>query len=134
MIVDTITMAEQSGSKKILMVDDDDIILGVANAILSDEYEITLEKSGRDALNFILKGYKPDLILLDILMPDMDGWETFNKFREISLLQNVPIAFLTSIYDSEAVKRSVSMGAADFITKPFDKDDLLNRVKKILNI
>ena len=119
--------------KKILLVDDDDIMLGVANAVLSDEYEVALEKSGKDALNFLKNDYKPDLILLDVLMPDMDGWETFNKLREIGNIQGVPVAFLTSIHDREAVKRSVAMGAADFITKPFDKTDLQNRIKKVLN-
>ena len=131
-IVDNILMDYNNAKKKILLIDDNEIILGVANAILSDEYEVALEKSGKDALNFIKNDYKPDLILLDILMPDMDGWETFEKIREISSMKGVAVAFLTSIHDKEAVKRSVEMGAADFITKPFDKIDLQNRVKKIL--
>ena len=125
-------MEENTEKKKILLVDDDEIMLGVANAMLSDDYIVSLEKSGKDALNVIQNGYKPDLILLDVLMPNMDGWDTFNELREISGLQGVPVAFLTSIHDKEAVKRSVAMGAADFITKPFYKEDLLERVKKIL--
>ena len=132
MIVDNKLMDFNNMKKKILLVDDDEIMLGVANAVLSDEYEVALEKSGKDALNMVKNDYKPDLILLDVLMPDMDGWETFNKLREISSMRNVPIAFLTSIHDKEAVKRSVAMGALDFITKPFDRIDLKTRVKKIL--
>ena len=125
-------MKDNDEKEKILLVDDDDIMLGVANTILSDDYEVALVKSGKDALNYIQNDYRPDLILLDILMPDMDGWETFNKLREIGSMKGVPVAFLTSIHDREAVKRSVAMGAADFITKPYDKTDFQNRVKRIL--
>lgn len=124
-------MADLADKKKILLVDDNEISLVIAATLLAGNYEITSVKSGKEALHLLLHEYKPDLILLDILMPDMDGWETFHKIRGISLLNQVPIAFLTSINDAEKIKYSYQIGAADFITKPYDKTELLNRVDKI---
>ncbi len=65
-------------------------------------------------------------------MPDLDGWEIFNRLRAVSFLKNVPIVFLTSVSESVGVTRAQEIGAADYITKPYDKDDLLNRIEKIL--
>jgi len=125
-------MADNTEKKKILLIDDDDVYLAIAVGMLSSEYEVTTVKSGTDALFLISHHYKPDLILLDILMPEMDGWETFNKLKGINILLGVPVAFLTSIDDIEGIKQSNEIGAADFITKPYDKTELLKRVSKIL--
>jgi len=119
--------------KKILLVDDDEIHLSMLENILKEKYEVITAKSGKDALEYLLKGVVPNLILLDILMPNLDGWETFNKLRAISFLQDVPIVFLTSVVESTEVERAHEIGAADYITKPYDRNDLLNRIEKILN-
>jgi CheY-like chemotaxis protein len=118
--------------KKIFLVDDDEIYLSMLETLLKDKYELIAAKSGKEALENLIKGVIPNLILLDILMPDLDGWETFNRLRAISFLQDVPIVFLTSVVESNEVKRAEEMGAADYITKPYDKDDLLDRIEKIL--
>jgi len=119
--------------KKIFLVDDDEIYLSMLENILKDKYEVVAAKSGKDALAYLVKGVIPNLILLDILMPDLDGWETYNRLRAISFLQDVPIVFLTAVIESADVKRAEEMGAADYITKPYDKDDLLDRIEKIMN-
>jgi CheY-like chemotaxis protein len=75
-----------NGKKKILLVDDDEIQLSITKAILENDYEIIQTQSGKEALGYLYKGLVPDLILLDIIMPEMDGWETFNRIKSVSLL------------------------------------------------
>jgi len=119
--------------KKILLVDDDDIQLTIAEILLKDEYDIYKALSGNDALKYFYgKNFTPDLILLDILMPFMDGWEVFNRIKAIGFLKNVPIAFLTSVDGVEAIDKAFKLGSADFITKPYKQDELKKRIKKIL--
>jgi putative two-component system response regulator len=120
-------------SPKILLVDDSDVHLMIAENILKEKYNVTTAKSGKDALALLAKSkLVPNLILLDVLMPDMDGWEVYNKVKGISLLQNVPVAFLTSL-DGEKEKLYASrLGAADLITKPYESSELLKRVETIL--
>jgi len=118
---------------KILLVDDSDVHLMIAENILKDKYNVITAKSGKDALALLSKGkLVPNLILLDVLMPDMDGWEVYNKVKGISLLRNVPVAFLTSL-DGEKEKLYASrLGAADLITKPYDSNELLKRIETIM--
>lgn len=123
-------MAENT---KILVVDDSDVHLMIAENILKETYNVTTAKSGKDALALLSKGgLIPNLILLDVLMPDMDGWEVYNKIKGISLLKDVPVAFLTSL-DGEKEKLYASrLGAADLITKPYESSELLKRVETIM--
>jgi CheY-like chemotaxis protein len=123
---------EMDEIKKIFLVDDDEIHLSMLENMLKNKYEVVTAKSGKDALEYLLKGAVPNLILLDILMPNLDGWETFNRLRAISFLKDVPIVFLTSVTESAEVEHAQEIGAADYITKPYKKDDLLGRVEKIL--
>ena len=118
--------------KKIFLVDDDSIHLSLAAVILQEKYEITTVKSGHDALMEIVKGNIPDLVLLDIVMPGMDGWETYMNLKGIALLRDVPIAFLTSSDAKEDMEYAKKLGAADYITKPYEGEDLLQRVGAML--
>jgi len=125
-------MGTENKLEKILVVDDSEVHLLIVDGILKGKYDTTTAKSGKEALAILSKGYVPDVILLDVLMPEMDGWETFNKIKGISLLRDVPIAFLTSL-DGEREKLYASrIGAADMITKPCEGEELLKRVKGIL--
>jgi len=118
--------------KRILLVDDSELYIEVAKNILKQKYEVVAAKSGNEALAHLAKGLIPNLILLDILMPEMDGWETYNLIKGISLLRDVPIAFLTAL-DSEAEKdHAVIIGASAFITKPFKEEILLEKVDAII--
>ena len=125
-------MPIDSARKKILLVDDNEIQLEILVSMLEDEFFLATAKSGKEAMGFLLKGLAPHLILLDIVMPDMNGWETFNRLKAISCLQDVPIAFITSLDEKTDSERAYTMGAADFITKPVERDDLLARIKGIL--
>lgn len=119
--------------KKILVIDDDIILLSTAELFLKDEYEIFKANSGAEALDY-LNNQKlvPHLIMLDILMPDMDGWEVYNKIKAVNGYKRIPIVFLTSIIEEEEKKRAQKIGASDYITKPYNFTDLRSRIKKII--
>jgi putative two-component system response regulator len=123
-------MSDQN--KKILVIDDDQTHLAFAKAILNSDYRVSTANSGTEALQLIYKGFIPDMVLLDILMPEMDGWETYHRLKAITVLQSIPIAFITSVTEEEAVKKAHDLGASDFITKPYSRNDLISRMNKIL--
>jgi len=118
--------------QKVLIVDDDTIHLEMVEAVLQNEYDITTAKSGKEALNLFYQGLVPQLILLDLIMPDMDGWDTYGRIKAISGLYDTPIAFFTASEDPNDVKHAREMGAVDYIKKPYDNEDLIKRVGKIL--
>jgi putative two-component system response regulator len=115
--------------KKILLVDDNKIQLIIAENVLKNDYTVFIATSGKEAIEHLLKGSTPDLILLDIIMPEMDGWETFHRIKAISLLKDIPIMFLTSETEESIEKKAFEIGAVDYIKKPFKREDLLNRIK-----
>jgi CheY-like chemotaxis protein len=117
---------------KILIVDDDGIHLEMVEAVLSNDYEVSTAKSGKDALGLFYQGLVPQLILLDLILPDMDGWITYSRIKAIGGLHDIPIAFFTSSNDPKDIQHAREMGAVDYIKKPYDKDDLLHRVGKII--
>jgi len=115
---------------KLLLVDDDDIQLSMAEYMLMNDYEVMTANSGEKALELLRKGFTPSLILLDILMPTMDGWETYNKIR--GFFHDIPILFLTALDEAKEAKYAQEIGAVDYITKPFGKKDLLERVGAVV--
>ncbi|GBU29250.1 methyl-accepting chemotaxis protein [Treponema sp. R8-4-B8] len=119
--------------QKILVVDDDAIHLEMVESVLQDDYEISTAKSGKEALGLFYQGMVPKLILLDLIMPDMDGWDTYSRIKAIGGLHDTPIAFFTSSNDPKDIKHAHEMGAVDYIKKPFNSDELKNRIGKILN-
>jgi len=126
-------MANNSNAHKcILMVDDDEMHLSVTEAALKDEYEIFMVKSGKEALEFLDTGRIPDLILLDILMPEMDGWAVFDKINDIAALKFTPILFFTSLDEENAREKAYELGAFDYITKPCKPLFLLSKIKDSL--
>ena len=122
-------MAEK---KKILLIDDDETSLELTANMLKKEYEIAIARSGQEALNYLIQQSIPDLLLLDILMPEMDGWETYKKIKGISLLKDVPIAFLTAIEETTEENRAYQMGIDDYIRKPYTQKELFDRVAALL--
>jgi len=114
---------------KILVVDDDPDFVNLTRTILhSRDYEVITAANGEKALAAMRKE-KPDLVLLDIMMPDMDGWEVCRRLRELS---DVPIIFLTARSDIKDVVRGLEMGADDYIVKPFSPRELLARIRAAL--
>jgi putative two-component system response regulator len=113
---------------KILVVDDNLPTLKQIGAQLGENYEVSLAKSGALALQICMRE-KPDLILLDIEMPDMDGFETLKRLRLNRYLGSIPVIFLTGNHDTETEVRGLQSGARDFITKPVEKGILLHRIE-----
>jgi CheY-like chemotaxis protein len=118
--------------KTVLAIDDDEIQLAMINTFLEEDYDVTTVKSCGEALKLLYQGLDPVYILLDLMMPEADGWVTYERIKGISTLHNVPIAFLTASGDPADIKRAEKMGAADYIKKPCEKDELLERIRKSL--
>jgi len=118
--------------KKVIVIDDDEPIRTMTKGMLGDNYDVTTVNSGKDALQLFFKGYAPDLVLLDLNMPEMDGWETYNRIKAISNIHKVPIAIFSSSDDPKDTAQAQKMGAADFIKKPPKKTELLERVGKLM--
>ena len=118
--------------KKILAIDDDEIQLEMIETFLKDSYDIVTVKSCEEALKFLYQGLDPVFILLDLMMPETDGWVTYSRIKGISDLHNVPIAFLTISDDPADIRRAKEMGAVDYIKKPTSKDELVARIEKAL--
>jgi len=116
---------------KILVVDDEDIDLDMVEEILQDHYDVTKARSGKEALGLFYQGLVPELILLDLMMPEMDGWSTYNRIKAIGDLHDTPIAIFTASSDPKDMKKAQEIGAVDYIKKPYDKDDMLKRVKRL---
>ena len=125
-------MADIPGKNKVLLVDDNEVQLSVAEIQLKKEYEVITARSGKEALEHLFHGLVPDVILLDVLMPNMDGWETFGRLRAVSRLHETPIIFLSSINDKKEIERAFDMGAADFIVKPCNSKEFIERIKKAI--
>lgn len=117
----------------ILIVDDDKINLSTAKKALSGSYKVTAVTSGVQAINFLQTNIC-DLILLDINMPGMDGFEVMEKIRENPELSNIPIIFLTADSDPQIESRCLKEGAMDFITKPFVQNVMLSRISRALEL
>jgi CheY-like chemotaxis protein len=118
--------------QKILVVDDSDVYLGLMKTFLSNDYDVITAASGKDALELFFRGLVPKLILLDPVMPEMDGWDTYNRIRAISGLHDTPMAIFTSSDDPVDKQRAHEIGAVDYIRKPIKKDELLNRIEAII--
>ena len=118
----------------ILVVDDDAMNLRMASRILSvDKALISCLKSGEDALKF-LRDNRPDLILLDVHMPGMDGFETITAIKGNQATADIPVIFLTADDESEAETKGLEMGAMDFIRKPFVPEVLRLRVRHTIEL
>jgi DNA-binding response OmpR family regulator len=96
-------------------------------------YRLLSAKSGEDALRITRKA-EPDLILLDIMMPGIDGYETCARLKADETTQNAGIIFLTALQSTAEKVRGLSLGAVDFITKPFDPDEVVARVSRQLEV
>jgi methyl-accepting chemotaxis protein/ActR/RegA family two-component response regulator len=132
---ETVKFKVSTGDEKkhLLIVDDDEIHLEITKAFLEKDYDVVTVRSCDDALKLLYQGYDPKLIFLDLMMPDTDGWHTFERIRGISKLHNVPIAIFTASDDPDDMAHAKSLGAADYIKKPATKDNLLKRIDKILD-
>jgi DNA-binding response OmpR family regulator len=113
-------------AEKILVIDDEETTLELLRLLLEHKgYEVIKASRADDGLR---KAYRtqPDLVLLDIMMPDMDGWEVCRRLRELS---DIPIIFLTALGEAKDIVRGLEAGADDYIAKPYDNEELIARVR-----
>jgi CheY-like chemotaxis protein len=121
--------SETFTTRKILIVDDDPDVCQFLNIFFRKRgYQTTSLASGIEAVNWI-ENSSPDVIILDVMMPGMDGWETFRHLRDRS---SAPVLFLTALDSGEDAARAFTLGANDFVRKPFHPDELLARIQASL--
>jgi DNA-binding NtrC family response regulator len=118
----------------ILIIDDNNSNIQVLANLLSDNhYNVDYALNGLDALDLLSTG-NFDLILLDIMMPDMDGFEVCKRINEMEAYNEIPVIFLTARTDVESIKRAFKFGGLDYISKPYNSDELLTRVNTHLEL
>ncbi len=119
-------------SQSILVVDDESISRQLLQAIvLNLGYHVETASSGGDALDK-LEQFKPDLVFLDIMMPDLDGFKTIEKIKSIPNMAAIPIVFVTALDDRDTKSKGRKLGATDFITKPYNQNQISTKLKEIL--
>lgn len=122
-------MEEMKRTAKILIVDDEPINVMIANKILQKNgYETITASNGQRALD-ITFSESVDLILLDIMMPVMSGFEVCSKLQDDEKTKDIPVIFLTAVTDKESIVKGFDAGGKDYLTKPFNTPELLARVK-----
>lgn len=117
----------------ILIVDDEPLNIEVMNAALEEQYEVCFATSGEQAIE-VAKSVLPDLILLDVLMPGMDGYQVCHAIKQDPLLADVPVIFSTGLDDHDAEAHGLSLGAIDYITKPIQPVILNARVRNHIEL
>ncbi|GAG28962.1 unnamed protein product [marine sediment metagenome] len=121
-------------SKTVMVVDDDpDVTISIKQGLenLDEEIKVLCVESGKQCLEFLGNNQIPDVILLDIMMPEMSGWELFDRLKENNEWRDIPVMFLTGRTDRIAENAGRFLGD-DYIEKPFEIEDLKTRIGKIL--
>ena len=123
----------KSARKKIIIVDDNASYLSVVRVLLKPHYEVYPAPSAHKLFGIIEKTI-PDLVLLDVNMPEMSGFEAITILKENPRYKNIPVVFLTAKDDETSAVKGLDLGAADYLTKPFSGPLLLKRISNILLI
>lgn len=120
--------------KKIMVVDDDPDQISTVKYVLeslNNKYEVIGANNGIQCLQLLKEKNIPDLILLDIMMPEMNGWEVLNRLKENSTWKDIPVIFLTARTD-EVAKNAGGFLGDDYIEKPFNRKELIKRIDDVL--
>ena len=123
----------QNKLETILVVDDDELMLKLLRTALAQEnYELMLAASGLEALN-LLRKRRPDLILMDMEMPGLDGMETTSRIKSAEQFSTLPVIMVTGNSEKAIVASCLKAGATDFVVKPFNREVLLDKIHKLLH-
>ncbi|MBW2204484.1 MAG: response regulator, partial [Deltaproteobacteria bacterium] len=117
----------------ILVVDDTEANVDILVDALGESYDVSVAMDGREAVETV-EEEAPDLILLDIMMPEMDGYEVCQRLKADERYASIPIIFLTALTEIENKTKGFQMGAVDYITKPFEITEVQARVKTHLSL
>lgn len=114
---------------RILVVDDEaDTVVLLKHVLMRDGFDVSGAVSGKEAITKIAD-VKPSLVLLDLMMPEMDGWETFRQLRQLA---DLPVIVISALSQSEVIVKALELGADDFITKPFENTEVKARISAVL--
>ncbi|BFM51433.1 diguanylate cyclase [Marinomonas sp. THO17] len=119
--------------QKVLVIDDERINLKIISDILREDADVVLAISGEQGIRKAIE-YKPDLILLDVLMPGLDGYETMNRLRHDVRTSTIPVIFITALDDASHEEKALLMGACDYIQKPLNHNIVQARVRLHLQL
>lgn len=119
--------------KKILVVDDKLSISKLIVQFLRNDYDVETKEDGLQALSWLQEGNIPDLILTDLQMPNLDGFELISNVKSSGYFKDIPIIVLSSLDSSNDRIKCLKMGAHDYLVKPFNPEELLIRIERVLN-
>lgn len=119
--------------KIILIIDDDPLIRQLLNSYLNSKYTIELKGDGQQALHWLKSGHKPDLILLDMEMPEMNGKVFIRRIKTSPIHKNIPVVIISGTSSNLLRNSFIKAGAAEFVVKPFQPDELNNVIDLVLN-
>jgi DNA-binding response OmpR family regulator len=118
---------------KILVAEDDEMIRKIIEEVLANDFELHFATDGSSALE-LANEIEPEMVILDIMMPKMDGFKVCKKLREIPELKRTIIIMLTALTDQDSQKTGISAGADDYLTKPFNPIDLRTKVNLLFRL
>ena len=129
------TDALESGKRKVLLVDDDVELVELMSKVLEEDgrFEVRIANNGFDA-GMMVKEYRPDLIVLDVMLPDINGKEVCHRVRADSTLEDVRILCISGMIEDDKIQELKLSGADDFLHKPFDIEELIDRMCGLLEI
>ncbi|MEN3046763.1 MAG: response regulator [Candidatus Hydrothermales bacterium] len=117
--------------KRILIVDDEEDILTLVEEILKDDYLVERANSPSRAIEILKRDSNFDLILLDIILPEKDGWELLRDFKNLLKDKEIPVAIFSILKEPQDMLKAIKEGAIAYIVKPFDPEGLKNRIREI---
>lgn len=125
-------MNKESTTGKILVVDDDPyILLSLEFLMKKNGFDVTVARNGTEALE-LLSTHKPDVVLLDIMMPDVDGYEICSRIKSSKTLKDIKVVFMSAKTKEADIQKGLNLGASLYIKKPFSTRDLLKQVKELM--
>jgi excisionase family DNA binding protein len=129
------TDALESGKRKVLLVDDDAELVQLMNKVLEEDgrFEVRIASNGFDA-GMMVKEYRPDIIVLDVMLPDINGKEVCHRVRADSTLEDVRILCISGMIEEDKIQELRLSGADEFLHKPFDIEELIDRMCGLLEI
>lgn len=128
------TTNNQVMKKRLLAVDDQEFILKIIETFLSTDYELVQKQNGKEALNWLQQGNLPDLIIADINMPEVDGYEFIRQIRSSGFFRDIPIIILSGRQDTGDKIEALKAGADDYLVKPFNPAELEVRIASIFRL
>ena len=120
---------DTADKRTVLVVDDTPDNLSLLSGVLKDEYKVKVANSGERALQILQAGPLPDVVLLDVMMPGMNGHEVLRRIREDDRMRAVPVIFVTAMSEAADEERGFAIGAVDYIVKPISPPTVLARVR-----